>query len=273
MKILITGGLGYIATNLYKFLAYNRPDIICELCDYNMDTPLAHEMNSYFFDSEGYQAVVHLAALSGIMACEENQKKAVQDNIAAAGNIFKLANRYRVPVIFTSSQAVKEPTSSIYAFLKWSCEQLAYNYNDKNGKNYVLRLSNVYGGDSYLDKKQTCVKQFITKYRKGEPLEVHGNGKQERDFIHVLDVCNAIMKVLDVLPADKSPMDIGTGISTSILELQGMFPRKKNHHYKFVDNRDAGAKSSIADISVAKDRIDFVAERKLEDYIKSMIKE
>jgi GDP-D-mannose dehydratase len=50
-----------------------------------------------------------------------------------------------------------------------------------------------------------------------------------------------------------------------------MFPKKENHHYKFIDNRNTGTDSSIADISVAKERIGFKAERKLEDYIRSMI--
>ena len=69
------------------------------------------------------------------------------------------------------------------------------------------------------------------------------------------------------MPWEKTPMDIGTGKATSIMELQAMFPRKRNQHYEFKKIRNVGAESSIADTSVAKDRIEFEAKIQLEDYI------
>lgn len=265
-KILLTGGGGYIGTNIVSRYIF---DYQFEICDYSKCLFLAHQLEQDYVNK--FDAIIHLAALSGISACEEDPKRAIQENILTAGNIFKLASNKGIPVVFTSSQAVKDPKSSVYAFMKWSCEKLASLYNDKGGKNYIVRLSNVYGGDYYLEKKQTCVKQFIIKYRNSEPLEIHGNGKQQRDFIHVWDVCEAIMKLLETQPEEKDPIDIGTGKSISIMNLMMMFPRKENYHYKFVDNRNAGANSSIADVSVAKERIGFEATRKLEDYIKAMI--
>jgi nucleoside-diphosphate-sugar epimerase len=244
-------------------------DILIDVSDYDSSKPLAQFLK--LKQIEKYDGIVHLAALSGIFACEENYLDAIEKNLLTANNIFSKASMRGIPVVFTSSQAAKEPFSSKYANLKNQCEMLAELYNNTGGKNYVIRLANVYGGDQYLIKKQTCVKQFITKYREGNQLEVHGNGKQKRDFIHVLDVCNAIMLLLEKKPLDKSPMDIGTGIGTSIMDLAKMFPKKENHHYKFIDNRNTGTDSSIADISVAKERIGFKAERKLEDYIRSMI--
>jgi len=273
MRILITGGQGYIGENLQ--LRYgNNGKYWFDSCDYGVvhpDLPLAHQLS--FDDIVQYDAVVHLAALSGIIACEKEPMKAVQENILTAMNVFAHASKAGIPVVFTSSQAAKEPTSSKYAYMKWIIEQIAgyYNQSHYEGMNYVIRLSNVYGGHKYLDKKQTCVKQFIKSYNAGEPLEIHGDGKQTRDFLHVYDVCEAIMKVITFRPMQKDPIDIGTGIQTSIMEVQEMFPRVKNHHYKFEKTRSAGTSSSIANTSMAKELLHFVAKRRLNDYIKEMI--
>ena len=215
-----------------------------------------------------YDGIVHLAALSGLSACEENQMDAVEKNVLTAMNVFNLAWNAGIPVVFTSSQAGKEPTSSKYASVKWTCEQIANIYNKAGANIYILRLANVYGGIDYLIKKQTCVKQFITKYKAELPLEIHGDGSQKRDFVHVADVCNAIMKCFRYLPEDKSPMDIGTGISTSIMDLQSMFPI---HGVEFQEVRYIGTDSSIANIADAEEKIKFKAKRKLETYIKDMI--
>lgn len=272
MKILVTGGMGYIAENLIR--RYSNSFNWFDQCDYGVvhpDLPLAHQLS--YSDIEDYDAIVHLAALSGIVACEEDPTKAVQMNLLTSMNVFNLAAKTGIPVVFTSSQAAKEPTSSKYAFMKWSVEEMARYYNNSGGMNYVLRLSNVYGGFKYLEKKQTCIKQFITSYRAGEPLKIHGNGEQTRDFLHVDDVCDVIMRVLERKPIQKRPIDIGTGIQTSIIQVQEMFPRKHNHHYEFEKTRSAGTDSSIADTSQAETILGFQAKRRLQDYIKEMIKD
>jgi UDP-glucose 4-epimerase len=270
MKILVTGGLGYIGGNLQ--LLCDKEGIQMEVCDYNVDLPLAHELEyDNFLD---YDGVVHLAALSGLAACEKDPQLAVRENILTLMNIIQHTAKRGIPVVFTSSQAAKDPQSSKYANIKWTCEQICYIWNNSQYRamNYVLRLSNVYGGHEYLEKKQTCVKQFIINYGLGEPLIVHGDGTQLRDFIHVEDVCRAILLTLQHKPFNKSPMDIGTGKATSIMELQAMFPRKRNQHYEFKEIRNVGTDSSIADTSIAKDRIGFEAESRLEEYINQMIR-
>ena len=269
MKYLITGGKGYIGENIIK--AYSLSNKF-DVCDYNTGGMLAHKLREE--DVKEYDGIIHLAALSGLAACEKDPFLAWQDNVITAMNVFSLAAKLQIPVVFTSSQAAKDPKSSKYANIKWACEQMAYYYNNSDYKAsiYVLRLANVYGGYRYLKKKQTCVKQFITKYNNNEPLIIHGDGTQTRDFIHVNDVCRAIMKVLLIKPYDKSPMDIGTGRVISILELKDMFPRKINQHYEFQKVRNVGTDSSIADTKDAMERIGFKAELFIEDYIKEMVK-
>jgi len=273
MRILVTGGMGYIGENL--ILKHTDNEVWFDQCDYGVahpDLPLAHQLS--YEDIEPYDAIVHLAALSGLAACELDPRLAVQQNVLTLMNVVQHASKRGIPVVFTSSQAAKDPQSSRYAFIKWCCEEICHLYNEDrrySGKNYVIRLANVYGGHMYLEKKSTCVKQFIINYGLGEPLIVHGDGQQVRDFIHVEDVCRAIMLIIERMPFDKSPMDIGTGTSTSIMELQAMFPRKRNQHYEFKKIRNVGAESSIANTQIAKDRIGFEAQLRLEEYINQEI--
>ena len=263
-RYLITGGNGYIATNIIKTHSGHF-----SISDYGSNLPAAHRLPHSIVNS--FDGVIHLAALSGIFACEENPYQAVVDNVMSAANVFNLATEIGIPVVFTSSQAAKDPHSSVYANMKWTCETLANYFNTQGGDIRIVRLANVYGAFDYLEKKQTCVKQFITKYREGEPFEVHGNGNQARDFVHVWDVCIGIMKVLESEKKPNEPIDIGTGIGTTILDLAKMFPRNRNHHYEFVDGRNAGADSSVADTTALEELTGFKPERKLEDYIKEMI--
>lgn len=262
MKILLTGSNGYIAENIIK----RYPGRKFKLCDYNTELPPAHQLTMN--DIEDCDGIIHLAALSGIVACENNPTEAVGDNILAAQNVFKLGYQKNIPVVFSSSQATKDPSSSVYAYMKWTCEQIANYYNNEGGKIYPLRFSNIYGGYGYLIKKQTCVKQFVTSYKNNEPLVVHGNGEQKRDFIHVWDVIEFVMRVFSFLPEEKDPIDIGTGIGNSVIKLANIFP---GANIEFKNTRSAGTDSSIADIKEAQRRLYFKAERKLEDYIKEQI--
>jgi UDP-glucose 4-epimerase len=281
-RYLITGSRGYIGENMSfkdwvddklkkhpdtRNLDLREPkDVHFYDCDYNTDLPPAHRLNEDIV--KHYDGVIHLAALSGIFACEEDPWRAVKDNVSAAGNVFDICAKLGIPVIFTSSQAAKTPHTSFYANMKWTCETMANYFNQHGGKNYVVRLANVYGGYKYLKKKQTCVKQFITQYQIDRPFQIHGDGQQERDFVHVYDVCEAIYKIMTIQPDYFDPIDIGTGKGISILDLRQMFP---SHPVEFTDSRNAGAKSSVADTSVLKELVGFVPMRELQDYIKEMI--
>lgn len=270
MIFLITGGSGYIGENLANYLRSICKDNKVLISDFHLgDFPLAQNLrDSHFKDID---VVIHLAATSGIQSCERDPRTSFTNNVITAFNVFSRARDNDVPVIFTSSQAAKDPHSSEYAYQKWSAEHIANTINQDGGQIYILRLANVYGGYKYLEKKTTVMKQFISQYELGRDITIHGSGEQIRDFIHVEDVCEAITEIIDYTKYDSYPfkngdvIDIGTGIGTSILSLANAFEGGTIYHE---EARGVGVDSNIANIEEIK-KLGFRPKHNVIEYVKN----
>ena len=260
-NVMIIGADGYIGINLVNYLK-KEDDVGVWAYD-----AIRGSRGEEFTDVTGYDCIVLLAAFPGIINCRGNIKKAVIDNISVAFNIVNKAAIDKVPVIFTSSQAAKQPFDNFYATIKKIIEIEALRLNKLGADNRILRLTNVYGGEHYLEKKNTVVKQFIMARRNNVKLVINGDGSQVRDFIHVHDVCKAIH--LCILHNDKikQPIDIGTGIGVSIKNLAKMF---NSLFTNVMDSDTIGASYSVADIESAKEILGFEATDLLIDYLKGV---
>lgn len=260
--IMIVGGDGYIGINLCKFLQHKK-----EFAVWSYDSKRGSRGEN-FTSVDGYSAVVLLAAFPGVINCRANMKKAVIDNISVAFNIMNVAANEDIPVIFTSSQAAKEPFDNFYATIKRIIEIEALRLNkDAAADNRILRLTNVYGGSEYIEKKNTVIKQFIMARKNKIKMVVNGDGSQIRDFIHVNDVCNAIYLCLLNDKKVSEPVDIGTGTGLSIKELAEKFGTL------FTTVRDSdtiGASKSVADIELAKELFNFESKESLTTYLKGV---
>jgi UDP-glucose 4-epimerase len=188
--------------------------------------------------------------------------------------MFNYSNNKGIPCVFTSSQAAKEPKSSIYAFTKYASEVIGNRLIDKGAKIRILRLSNVYGGDNYLEKKNSVVARFAKATLAKEPFVVHGSGTQTRDFIHVDDVCRAIYLALLTKNVIDLPIDIGTGKGTQVSTVAFYFQQLYDAKFTFDRSSDKiGKESNIADTRDAEKVLDFKAEDRLIQYIESLRKE
>jgi UDP-glucose 4-epimerase len=254
MRILITGAAGYIGTNLSHYLRERKHEITETDKIYNSSAE-----NLTIKDCELVDAIVHLAAMPSISECENNKIMAVNDNVVAAENIFRLGYELNVPVVFASSQAAKNPEST-YGLLKNTCEQLGIRMNVN-----ILRIANVYGGQEFLQRKTSVVANFVNAKLKQQPININGDGTQTRDFIHVDEVCRAIEFCLRRY---KTFVDIGTGVHTSINELAAMLQCK---NIRYIASNGVGVKSNAADIYPAIDAMGFIADDKLLKYLTHFI--
>lgn len=222
MLIAVTGAAGYIGEELCSFLLKQGHDLI--QIDTKFDSPLEYipedkaELLTYA------DCIVHLAAISGIQACEDNPTEAALSNTINSIRLMQFASDRQIPMIFASSAAADNPTSSFYAASKFNAEQMAHFLNSNYDANInVLRFSNVYGGDNYINKKNSVVAKFVRQYLKGEPLLIDGTGTQTRDFIHVKRVVEVINRVINEGNIPEK-LDVCSTITRSINDVVGMFP-------------------------------------------------
>ena len=256
MRVLITGDFGYIGTNLALYLKKKKVQVV------GIDKRMKRSVETITEKQlKGIDHVVHLAAISGIKICEENKTQAIENNVCASFRLFRMCNYMDIPLIFASSQAAKNPKNT-YAFTKFLCEERLSDYAKENGVNFKsFRFANVYGGLLYLERKSTVVSNFI----KDDEIIINGNGEQTRDFIHVEDICEAIWLGINNNDIVVKPIDIGTGVPISILDLAKATKKKFTFNKK---SGNIGIMSNVANIKRAKEILDFEAESKVLNYIK-----
>ena len=265
-NILVTGSSGYIGENLCQFLTSNGYNVI------GIDTKMGQRAENFpMYDN--IHGIVHLAATPGIAACEERPAEAIVNNLESTIYMFNTSKEKGIPCVFTSSQAAKEPKSSIYAFTKYASEVIGNRLIDEGAKIRILRLSNVYGGENYLEKKNSAVANFAKATLSGKPFVVHGDGTQIRDFIHVEDVCRAIYLALLTDKVVDMPIDIGTGQGTQISTVATYFSHILGGEFTFEFDSDIiGKDSNVANSTVAKKLLNFEAEDRVVSYIESLRK-
>ena len=95
-------------------------------------------------------------------------------------------------------------------------KRLAEKVTLRGEANIVLRLANIYGGIGYLQKKRSAISNFIKHKNGGVVATIYGDGTNERDFVHVSDVCNAIVMAFG---APSGTYEVCTRRYTSIKEL------------------------------------------------------
>ena len=262
MKILLTGSEGYIGQNITEY--FKERDGY-EIVGIDKRMGIRVEDHKVLSD-HNIGGIIHLAATASITSCDRAPQEAVVNNFWTCQNMFEAALLLNVPCIFTSSQAAKEPMNSMYALTKYTSEVAANIFLDKGADIKVLRLANVYGGYGYLRKKDSVVQKFAMATIKDTPKIINGDGSQTRDFIHVDDVCRSIHLALESGIVD-IPVDIGTGIETSMLELAKMF----GGTFTFNSESDTiGTSSNVANTADAKKYLAFEAVHSIEDYVKNI---
>lgn len=224
MTILITGGAGFIGYNLRKYLTsvtnydYRILDIKNPPYDFSKNY-IQGDVNHINNVDDPIDEVVHLAAITGISNCNADRSAAIATNICGTFNVLEYCRKNDIPhLVFASSCALYNNPNTFYAITKglgeWACRQYFEAYDIKA---IPLRLANVYGPYYQLKHSLNVIPKFILKAHLGEPLPVEGTGTQTRDYVHVSDVCDAILKALSCDKYNVYP--IASGVETSLVEL------------------------------------------------------
>ncbi len=236
MKILITGGSGFIATYIAKHLLENSHNVkILDLKEprikhKNLEFVKKSILDSITKDIKGCDAVFHFAALLGVENSDKKPLETMKINLEGSVNVFKSAIDAGVKrMIFSSSSevygeprelpikedSVKGPVST-YGVSKLAAEIYAKAYNQEFGTDIrIVRFFNVYGPGQ---ESNWVVPIFINRALRNEPIKVFGNGNQTRCFTYVEDIADGVLKVFEKGKTGEA-YNIGNNQPTTILEL------------------------------------------------------
>ncbi|MGQ9617364.1 MAG: NAD-dependent epimerase/dehydratase family protein [Candidatus Aminicenantia bacterium] len=245
MRVLITGGAGFIGSNLSKYL-YSKGYEIFIIDNFstgklenikksegylNFAITDIREPFSFEIYPGDFDFIVHLAAITSVQKSIENPSLTYEVNVEGTKIVLDFAKKKGVKrFIFASSCSVygdqeylpvseeaKLSPLSPYAISKVEGERLCKLYAESGVETVVLRFFNVFGpNQDYSSPYSGVISIFINKMIKGENPIIYGDGEQTRDFIYVGDVVRAIEKAFF---ADITPyriFNIGSGRSFSI---------------------------------------------------------
>jgi len=201
MHIMLTGHKGFIGSELLKRLTKSHSVVGFDLVDgQDLSTvPL----------KEKFDCIIHLAGSSGVRESFTNPDRYWQNNLEVFKRILSIyGNNTRL--LYASSSSAAEPELNPYAASKFLMEIAASKYNNTLG----MRFHTVY---SARPRKGMFLQKFIDK-------ELTYTTNHYRDFIHLEDLCDAIMMLIDSSLTDI--VDIGTGNSVLISDLAPGFPMK-----------------------------------------------
>lgn len=295
MKYIVTGGAGFIGSHIVRRLVSENNQVIvydnfsrgkienlsdveekiiinkADILDYDL---LEKSMN----DVDG---VFHQAALTSVPESFSNPKKYHSVNVDGTENVFKIATKLKIKVVYASTSSVYGDSSSIpisensrknpinpYGLTKLDDEKLAIKYHNLGTSIIGLRYFNVYGNGQNLDYAGVITK-FYNAIQENKSPTVFGDGSQIRDFISVEDVANANYKAM-VSTNNFSFLNIGTGISTKILDLANLMINLSHRDlYPTFEKLPKGdVIESLADTFLAKKIIDWEYTTQLSEGLK-----
>ena len=134
----------------------------------------------------------------------------------------------------------------------------------------IFRFYNVYGPYQITDGAYSAIVGiFENQYLNKDPLTITGDGEQRRDFTHVDDIVDGLIKASEYFSSNSDIFEFGTGKNYSINELADMFG--KDYPKKYLPKREGEMRTTLCDISSAKEKINYSPTKDLGDYIKEWL--
>jgi UDP-glucose 4-epimerase len=242
MKTLVTGGAGFIGSNLADALIAEGHDVSiidnlstgkrrnlpvqAEFFEIDISSPVVDKI----FEEGEFDVVFHLAAQMDVRKSVENPGNDAEINILGGINLLQSSVKHRIKkFIFSSTggaiygEQTEFPASeehaanpvSPYGVSKLAFEKYLYFYNFQHGLPYInLRYANVYGPKQNPEGEAGVMAIFCMKLLKGERAVVNGDGFQTRDFVFVEDIVRA--NLLSLRFDSSMTFNVGSGIETDV---------------------------------------------------------
>jgi len=297
-NILVTGGAGFIGSNLVKALCNdnhvtvlddymsghfeNISDLSCDIIQGDVrDKDVINEA------MRNVNIVFHLAASVGNKRSIDNPLLDAEINVLGTLNVLESARKHNVSKVIISSSAgifgelktypIKEDhpiePDSPYGCTKLCEEKLGLSYAKLYDVDVIcLRYFNVYGPNQRFDAYGNVIPIFVFRMINNLPLLIYGDGEQTRDFVHVNDVVQANIKAAESIGISGA-FNIASGTKVTINYLTKLITDNYNDPFtlEHAPERPGDVKHSLADISLAYNRIGYIPEVNLIKGIKEYV--
>ncbi len=297
MKTVVTGGAGFIGSNLVDQLVRKGHKIVVldnfstgrrsNLAQHKKnnvkivktDISKDQKLDKYFKDAS---YVFHLAGLADIIPSITNPNDYFQANVKGTLNVLEAAKKirikkliyaasascYGIPKKFPTNENSKVDPQYPYALSKYLGEQLVIHWAKVyKMPNLSLRFFNAYGPRSRTSGAYGAVfGVFLAQKLAKKPLTVVGDGRQTRDFVHVKDLVSAILKAASSNQIGEI-YNVASGKETSVNKLAKLISEKKIN----IPKRPGEPNRSLANITKIRKDLNWYPKIKIEDGIKDLL--
>ena len=298
MKILVTGGAGFIGSHIAEYLVQRGDDVtvldnlitggkenlkkISDKINFvNGDIRDHKLLEKLVSDTTG---VFHEAALASVQQSFSMKDEYIDVNVAGTENIFKLAKEYGFKIVYASSSSVYGNPKKIpvkedderkpinpYAKTKLDGEDLAKKYSEIGVKVIGLRYFNVFG------KRQSkeyagVIKLFLQRIQQKKSPKINGDGLQTRDFVHIDDVVKANVLAMDS-DINHRFLNVGSGLPTSVLDLANLIIEVSGLSLEPIHGPELSGdvRATQADIKLIRKLLNWEPKMKLDDWLTKII--
>ena len=298
MRFVVTGGAGFVGSylvkllveqgheitvidNLHKGKKENLDEVIDRIEFLNIDIRDYDLIEKNMRDIDG---IFHQAALTVVQDSFKDPEEYKSVNVDGTENIFKIANKNNLKVVYASSSSVyghqdkvpilenfpKKPINP-YGQTKLDDEILAEKYSKLGTKIIGLRYFNIFGKGQTIEYAGVITK-FLDRIRDGKTPIIYGDGSQIRDFIYVKDIANAnyLAMISDI---SNLHVNVGTGNAISILDLAKTMIEISGLNLEPIISEalDGDIQKSHSDSSLAKNSFGWISKTRLEDWLRDVI--
>jgi len=292
MRVLVTGGAGFVGTNLIKRLLKDGYEVVSvdnysagkrenhqEDCQYHdFDLSSSHTLGIYVdhgsypaWRDEKYDVIFHLSALARIQPSLKDPHKTIFNNFVSTLNILEYGRKNNIKVVYAGSSSFHHGLyESPYAWSKHGGEQLCKLYsNVYDLSTVVCRFYNVYGPHQVEEGTwATVIGKFENQFRNNKPLTIVGDGEQRRDFTYIEDIVDGLIKCSEQ-PFQGEVFELGRGKNYSINEVADMFG--KDYPRVNLPVQSGEYDRTLADYSLAHDILEWSPSVDLNEYIKVIL--
>jgi UDP-glucose 4-epimerase len=281
MKILVTGGAGFIGTNLIKLLLKNG-HIVHSLDNYDSGLYSNHQegceyhqgdINNINLMDKDFNLIFHLAGLSRIQPSYIQPEVTFKVNTEGTLSACEFARQIGAKLVYAgSSSRWHNPYLSPYACFKHLGEEICKMYKISFDVNIeIARFYNVYGPYEIVEGDWAAV---IGKWRgqieKNQPIMIVGDGEQRRDFTHVDDIVDGLFKIGLTYYKHEDAWELGTGKNYSVNEVADMFIKKFNCVKEYIPNQKGNYRKTLRENDDTLKKLLWNPKDRLQEYINSL---